>query len=528
MARGIVVALALGLVSVSVRAAAQPPPASAPAATLTIDHAALDADRGILAIHGSGLGSHIVVTLGGEVLALLAGATNERMEAVAPARVLDTVGTYRISVVDPTRQTTTAFVVTSQPTVEAAASLSPASRLTTRRGSNDSARSQTSVSSNAAALAAGVSATRAAADAGLLGPQIIESSGGSTAVGYQALEANAGGRYNTAAGMRALGSNTSGNDNTATGALALEANTTGIGNTATGRFALASNITGSSNTATGHQALLFSTASENTANGAFALWGNTVGARNAAVGFESLVLNVNGNENVAMGHGSLRGNTSGNNNTGVGTNALRSNTLGDENTAIGTSALVLNTVGRWNTALGTGAAAANATGIANVGVGQVSLYNNSSGSFNTAVGYAAGYFGGGSNNVFLGANVWGSPTDNNTIRLGLPYDTSTGDGQNRTFIAGIYGTQLTSPAQQVFIDINGQLGILGPPVVSQPISGPINAVPRDQALEARIEALDALVREQQATIARLSALADEHATALKALRGASSSTTRKR
>ena len=73
-----------------------------------------------------------------------------------------------------------------------------------------------------------------------------------------------------------------------------------------------------------------------------------------------------------------------------------------------------------------------------------------------AVGHWAGSAATGSYNLFLGAEVTGIAADSNTIRIGLPY--SGGVGQNRTFVAGIYGTQLAGGAQVVYIDANGQLG----------------------------------------------------------------------
>jgi hypothetical protein len=41
-----------------------------------------------------------------------------------------------------------------------------------------------------------------------------------------------------------------------------------------------------------------------------------------------------------------------------------------------------------------------------------------------------------------------------------PYNSATGAGQNRTYIAGIYGTQLPG-GRAVFVDAEGRLGTLG-------------------------------------------------------------------
>jgi hypothetical protein len=77
---------------------------------------------------------------------------------------------------------------------------------------------------------------------------------GNTAVGGQALVANAAGTNNTASGQAALPTNTSGSDNAAMGVDALENNTQGNYNTGIGVLALASNTTGSNNTALGYNA----------------------------------------------------------------------------------------------------------------------------------------------------------------------------------------------------------------------------------------------------------------------------------
>jgi hypothetical protein len=79
----------------------------------------------------------------------------------------------------------------------------------------------------------------------------------------------------------------------------------------------------------------------------------------------------------------------------------------------------------------------------------------------------------GTYNVFLGANALGTAADTHTMRLGLPYDSTGGAGQNRTFIAGIAGTVLTTPAVQVFVDAFGQLGTLVPAPFGGTISGDV-------------------------------------------------------
>jgi hypothetical protein len=75
-----------------------------------------------------------------------------------------------------------------------------------------------------------------------------------TAIGSNALYANAGGTDNTALGAGALVANTTGGDNTAIGAFSLNHNQTGSINTAIGNWALVWTTTGSGNIAIGHNA----------------------------------------------------------------------------------------------------------------------------------------------------------------------------------------------------------------------------------------------------------------------------------
>ena len=107
----------------------------------------------------------------------------------------------------------------------------------------------------------------------------------------------------------------------------------------------------------------------------------------------------------------------------------------------------------------------------------------------------------GSYNVFLGAAVAGTAADTNTIRIGLPYDGGAGVGQNRTFIAGIHGTQLTGSYLQVVVDANGQLGTLAPPTQ---LSGGATAI-AVSVLQQQAQAQLAINAELRATNAELQA-----------------------
>src|SRR4029453_963608 len=127
-------------------------------------------------------------------VAVLAGGTAMQIDVPAPALVLHTPGTYRLTVVDPVRQIGEAFVVASQPPTVGVASAA----FNGRRG----------VASGAAPALNGSTAVGPPADtvrtyAGFTPMTVIEDSGSPyrTAIGYQALFSNAGsGLYNSASG----------------------------------------------------------------------------------------------------------------------------------------------------------------------------------------------------------------------------------------------------------------------------------------------------------------------------------------
>jgi hypothetical protein len=141
----------------------------------------------------------------------------------------------------------------------------------------------------------------------------------------------------------------------------------------------------------------------------------------------------------------------------------------------------------------------NTAGNYNVATGESALENNTTGSFNTAMGYAAGYNLGesgnsGSDNIFLGANVFGTAADNNTMRLGMPYDGT--HGQTQTFIAGIYGTALP-PGSFVPVCINAA-GQLGTALASPAVNG-------GQPTGIGLDMLSQQLQDVQTTIADLRA-----------------------
>jgi hypothetical protein len=444
------------------------------------------------------------VIVDGQPATVFPGGTATQMDVAAPATLLTTPGSYRLTVVDPARQIGDAFVVASQPMAvglgRAAVTATPGDP----SGERPAAAGTVAVSS-----AVPTATTRPGGPSPLT---VIEDVGPPyrTALGYQALFSNTSGILNTASGYQALYSNTTGGDNTAIGAQALSANTSGSFSTASGFRALHFNTTGSGNTASGYQALFGNTTGgDNTASGYQALLSNTTGIHNTASGVQALYSNTTAWDNTASGFRALYHNTTGANNTASGVQALFRNTGGAYNTASGTNALYSNTTGVSNTANGHGALYSNTTGFGNTTSGDNALYHNTTGHLNTALGLAAGFDSGtGSYNIFLGADVAGEATDSNTIRIGLPYGSfGTGSGQNKTFIAGIHGTQLTGPAVQVFIDANGQLGTLTPPIATGTVTAPVSQLQQQvNAQQQKLRLQEAVNADLRARLARLEAL----------------------
>jgi hypothetical protein len=489
-----VVAIILAASGVTDIAAAQP------VAPLTIYRVVLQPEAGVLTISGTGLGSDLVVSVDGHPVSVLPGASDTQVDVMAPATVLTVAGTYRLTVVDPTRQVGDAFVVASP----IAGSVVAAGG--TSAGSNgESATAATPPASTAGASA--VTRIAGRPNPAAVSPNLVEGFL-NTAVGQFALESNTTGIANTASGFAALSSNTTGSVNTANGERALFLNTAGWYNTASGVAALYSNTTGSYNTASGFQAMESNTTGhDNTASGYQALYLNSTGFYNTAGGYKALNLNTTGDRNTASGAAALYTNSTGAFNTATGVGALYENTTGTYNTASGGEALFANTTGQFNSANGYLALSSNTTGLYNTATGVQALRSNGTGSSNTATGTTALYQSTGHNNtavgngagfnattgsynLYLGASVWGTAADTNTIRIGLPY--LGGTGQNKTFIAGIHGTQLTGSAVQVFVDTNGQLGTVTAGVQSGMVSVPMSSVQQQ-------------ILEQQATIADLRA-----------------------
>jgi hypothetical protein len=135
--------------------------------------------------------------------------------------------------------------------------------------------------------------------------------------------------------------------------------------------------------------------------------------------------------------------------------ALTSNTTGDSKTATGMSVLYSNTEGYGNTASGFRALWANTSGHSNTAFGDNSLSTNTTGIYNAALGALAGDGTNGNYNIHIGAEVAGVWDDTNLIRIGRPYNP--GDtppsGQNKTYVAGIVESPLTSDMGPLVIGI---------------------------------------------------------------------------
>jgi hypothetical protein len=138
-----------------------------------------------------------------------------------------------------------------------------------------------------------------------------------------------------------------------------------------------------------------------------------------------------------LGDSALSGANSGSDNTATGVLALEQNSTGNDNTATGSGALQGNTIGN---------------GKKQHGRRFRSPANGTTGSNNVAVGFDAGLnLKAGNNNIILDANVPGTASDANTIRIGKQ------GTQQKTFIAGISGKTVASGVG-VIINSSGQLG----------------------------------------------------------------------
>jgi hypothetical protein len=185
----------------------------------------------------------------------------------------------------------------------------------------------------------------------------------------------------------------------------------------------------------------------NTGAGYLTLYLNETGQYNAAFGAAALLEN-NASYNTGIGAFALEINSSGASNTALGYEALGQNTSGGDNTAVGAQALSNNTGGLFNVAVGQGALQANQSGSSNTAIGESAL-PASTGGGNIAIGEKAGLsLTNGNNDIYIGSS---GANESGTVRIG-------GTAQTATYVAGIYGSQVTGSA--VYVTSSGQLGVL--------------------------------------------------------------------
>src|ERR1700676_1111927 len=79
----------------------------------TILNVTMDAAGDQLTITGKGVGPAPLVTIDGQPVTVLLGATDTQVTVITPSVLLTTPGSYRLTVVDPVREVGEAFVVTS-------------------------------------------------------------------------------------------------------------------------------------------------------------------------------------------------------------------------------------------------------------------------------------------------------------------------------------------------------------------------------------------------------------------------------
>jgi hypothetical protein len=217
---GLVLCLALGWPQIS---------AAQPASRPTIHRVTVRPDSGVLTIAGTGLGSDLLVTVDGQPVTTLPGATDTQIDVQAPASVLTTPGAYRLTVLDQARRVGDGFVVVATQAMVGSTPSVPAHGEVPGHAPTDGIQAATTSAPGRAVAASDPSPLAVVEDSGI--PY-------ATALGYQALWRNGHeGWYNAGVGFRALEANTYGYYNTAMGARALEANTSGGGNTALGAFA---------------------------------------------------------------------------------------------------------------------------------------------------------------------------------------------------------------------------------------------------------------------------------------------------
>src|SRR5580704_3393406 len=125
----------------------------------TILNVTMDAAGDRLTISGMGFGPAPLVTIDGQPVTVLLGATDTQVTVITPSVLLTTPGTYRLTVVDSVRQVGEVFMVASRAGVVPGASLT------------------TSGTSPATPTGAGVATVQPRANSGSAGTLAIEDPG---------------------------------------------------------------------------------------------------------------------------------------------------------------------------------------------------------------------------------------------------------------------------------------------------------------------------------------------------------------
>ena len=290
---------------------------------------------------------------------------------------------------------------------------------------------------------------------------------GNTSFGQLSLQSLTGGISNTVVGHATATTLTNGNYNSVFGEGAL--------------FACGSTVSG--NVAIGWHSMIFGTCNNCVAIGYSSMANNTSATSATCVGYLSGQLITTGSNATYIGSSAGQNSLTNSDCTYIGNAAGANSQSGANNTVVGSQAyasLVSPALGSNNTHIGYQSGFNNQQGSNNISLGYQSLAgaNGFSGNSNLVLGFTSGssYTTTESSNILIGA--WGSPLDNNTIRIGMQGSTSL--RQNRFFAAGITGLTVASSAV-VGVDGNGQLSSLGTGTAGQVMTSNGTASPTFQA-----------------------------------------------
>ena len=192
------------------------------------------------------------------------------------------------------------------------------------------------------------------------------------------------------------------------------------------------------------------------------------GGSNQLIGNNAGLSLTSGNSDVFLGSNAGEFTTTGNGDVYIGLASGQSGTTAAYNTFVGAQTAPFNTTGGYNTFSGFNAGFSNTTGANNTYLGSQAAASATTANHNTFVGFNAGFYNStGSSNVFLGDSTGTfNTTGSNNIYLAHPgigtesNTTRIGTSQTAAFIAGIYGSSVSS-GQAVYVDSTGHLGTGG-------------------------------------------------------------------